>query len=104
LVEYFHESLTVDELNGSLATVSQLGFSAPELNGIRRAREPLRSDDLLRAPRPDRSGAQCDRDANPRDPHQARPNTAPTGIDWTRLSPEEMPILAELKRMTTSNA
>jgi hypothetical protein len=32
---------------------------------------------------------------------------APTGIDWTRLSAEdleEMPILAELKRMTTSNA
>jgi hypothetical protein len=31
----------------------------------------------------------------------------PTGIDWTRLSVEdleEMPILAELKRMTTSNA
>jgi hypothetical protein len=29
------------------------------------------------------------------------------GIDWTRLSAEdlvEMPILAELKRMTTSNA
>jgi 5-formyltetrahydrofolate cyclo-ligase len=36
-----------------------------------------------------------------------RPSVAPTGIDWTRLSPEdleEMPILAELKRMTTSNA
>ena len=36
-----------------------------------------------------------------------RPSAAPTGIDWTRLSPEdleEMPILAELKRMTTSNA
>ncbi|TMJ68590.1 MAG: 5-formyltetrahydrofolate cyclo-ligase [Alphaproteobacteria bacterium] len=35
------------------------------------------------------------------------PSVAPTGIDWTRLSPEdleEMPILAELKRMTTSNA
>ena len=32
---------------------------------------------------------------------------APAGIDWTRLSAEdleEMPILAELKRMTTSNA
>ena len=32
---------------------------------------------------------------------------APTGVDWTRLSAEdleEMPILAELKRMTTSNA
>jgi len=31
----------------------------------------------------------------------------PMGIDWTRLSVEdleEMPILAELKRMTTSNA
>jgi 5-formyltetrahydrofolate cyclo-ligase len=36
-----------------------------------------------------------------------RPAAAPTGIDWTRLSAEdleEMPILAELKRMTTSNA
>ena len=36
-----------------------------------------------------------------------RPSGAPTGIDWTRLSAEdleEMPILAELKRMTTSNA
>ena len=36
-----------------------------------------------------------------------RPSAAPTGIDWSRLSPEdleEMPILAELKRMTTSNA
>jgi 5-formyltetrahydrofolate cyclo-ligase len=36
-----------------------------------------------------------------------RPSAAPTGIDWTRLSPEdleEMPILAELERMTTSNA
>ena len=36
-----------------------------------------------------------------------RPSAAPTGIDWTRLSTEdleEMPILAELKRMTTSNA
>src|SRR5215470_15358048 len=35
-----------------------------------------------------------------------RPSAAPTGIDWTRLSAEdleEMPILAELKRMTTSN-
>ena len=35
-----------------------------------------------------------------------RPSSAPTGIDWTRLSAEdlqEMPILAELKRMTTSN-
>ena len=30
-----------------------------------------------------------------------RPSAAPTGIDWTRLSAE---ILAELKRMTTSNA
>ena len=32
---------------------------------------------------------------------------APTGIDWTRLSVEdleEMPILAELKRMTMSSA
>jgi 5-formyltetrahydrofolate cyclo-ligase len=32
---------------------------------------------------------------------------APPGIDWTCLSAEdleEMPILAELKRMTTSNA
>ena len=37
----------------------------------------------------------------------SRPSAAPTGIDWTRLSAEdldEMPILAELKRMTTSNA
>jgi 5-formyltetrahydrofolate cyclo-ligase len=36
-----------------------------------------------------------------------RPGAAPTGIDWTRLSAddlEEMPILADLKRMTTSNA
>jgi 5-formyltetrahydrofolate cyclo-ligase len=36
-----------------------------------------------------------------------RPVAAPTGIDWTRLSAEdleEMPILAELKRMTISNA
>jgi 5-formyltetrahydrofolate cyclo-ligase len=36
-----------------------------------------------------------------------RPSAAPTGIDWMRLSAEdleEMPILAELKRMTTSNA
>ena len=35
------------------------------------------------------------------------PAGAPTGIDWTRLSAEdlaEMPILAELKRMTISNA
>jgi 5-formyltetrahydrofolate cyclo-ligase len=35
-----------------------------------------------------------------------RPGTAPTGIDWTRLGVEdleEMPILAKLKRMTTSN-
>src|SRR5262250_217470 len=36
-----------------------------------------------------------------------RPSAAPTGIDWTRLSAEdleEMPILAELKRITISNA
>jgi hypothetical protein len=36
-----------------------------------------------------------------------RPSAAPMGIDWTRLSAKdvgEMPILAELKRMTTSNA
>ena len=36
-----------------------------------------------------------------------RPSSAPTGIDWTRLSAEdleEMPILAELKRVTISNA
>jgi 5-formyltetrahydrofolate cyclo-ligase len=36
-----------------------------------------------------------------------RPSAAPTGIDWTRPNVEdlrEMPILAELKRMTTSNA
>jgi hypothetical protein len=35
-----------------------------------------------------------------------RPSAAPTGIDWTRLSAEdleEMPIPAEFKRMTTSN-
>ena len=34
-----------------------------------------------------------------------RPSAPPTGIDWTRLSPEDlekMSILAELKRMTTS--
>jgi 5-formyltetrahydrofolate cyclo-ligase len=36
-----------------------------------------------------------------------RPSAAPTGIDWTRLNAqdlEEMPILAELKRMTISSA
>ena len=36
-----------------------------------------------------------------------RPGAPPTGIDWTRLSAEdlaEMPILADLKRMMTSNA
>ena len=36
-----------------------------------------------------------------------RPGAAPIGIDWTRLSTEdlkEMPILAELKRMKTSDA
>ena len=35
------------------------------------------------------------------------PGAAPAGMDWTRLSAqdlEEMPILAELKRMTPSNA
>jgi hypothetical protein len=35
-----------------------------------------------------------------------RPGAAPTGIDWTRLRAEdleEMPILADLRRMTTSN-
>ena len=35
-----------------------------------------------------------------------RPSAAPTGIDWTRLSAEdleEMPILVDLRRMTTSN-
>ena len=34
------------------------------------------------------------------------PSAAPTGIDWTRLTAEDleqMPILAELKRLTTSN-
>ena len=34
-----------------------------------------------------------------------RPSAAPTGIDWTRLSAadlEEMPILADLKRMTAN--
>jgi hypothetical protein len=33
------------------------------------------------------------------------PGAAPTGIDWTRLSAEdleEMPILADLKRMTSN--
>ena len=36
-----------------------------------------------------------------------RLGAAPTGVDWTRLSAkdlEEMPILAELKRMRISNA
>jgi len=36
-----------------------------------------------------------------------RPGAAPMGIDWTRLSAadlQEMPVLAELKRMKTSNA
>jgi len=36
-----------------------------------------------------------------------RPSAAPVGIDWTRLSAEElqqMPVLAELKKMKTSNA
>ena len=36
-----------------------------------------------------------------------RPGAPPRGIDWTRLSAEdleEMPILAELKRMISSNA
>jgi 5-formyltetrahydrofolate cyclo-ligase len=36
-----------------------------------------------------------------------RPGAAPMGIDWTRLSAEdlqEMPVLAELKRMRSSNA
>ena len=35
------------------------------------------------------------------------PSTAPAGIDWTRLSAEdldEMPILAELKTMITAKA
>ena len=35
------------------------------------------------------------------------PSAPTTGIDWTRLSAadlEEMPILADLKRTTTSNA
>jgi 5-formyltetrahydrofolate cyclo-ligase len=35
-----------------------------------------------------------------------RPSAAPIGIDWTRLSAEdlrEMPVLAELKRMKTSD-
>ena len=35
-----------------------------------------------------------------------RPGPAPTGIEWTRLSAEdleEMPILADLRRMTASN-
>ena len=34
-----------------------------------------------------------------------RPGAAPVGIDWTRLSAEdleEMPILADLKRMTNA--
>jgi hypothetical protein len=35
-----------------------------------------------------------------------RPSAAPTGIDWTRLTAEDLeePILAELKKMTTSKA
>src|SRR5262249_6600874 len=36
-----------------------------------------------------------------------RPRAAPRGIDWTRLSAEdleEMPILADLKKMTASDA
>jgi 5-formyltetrahydrofolate cyclo-ligase len=36
-----------------------------------------------------------------------RPSAAPPGIDWTRLSAEDiqdMPVLAELKSMKTSNA
>jgi 5-formyltetrahydrofolate cyclo-ligase len=36
-----------------------------------------------------------------------RPSAAPTGIDWTRLSDEDlekMPVLAELKRMLRSSA
>jgi hypothetical protein len=36
-----------------------------------------------------------------------RPGAAPRGIDWTRLSAkdlEKMPILADIRRMTTSNA
>jgi len=36
-----------------------------------------------------------------------RPGAAPTGIDWTRLSAEDLekvPILVELKRMKTLNA
>jgi 5-formyltetrahydrofolate cyclo-ligase len=61
---------------------------------------------LLRAPRPDRSAAQYV--ATPTHAIRIkRPSAAPTGIDWTHLSAEdleEMPILAELKRMTTSNA
>jgi 5-formyltetrahydrofolate cyclo-ligase len=39
--------------------------------------------------------------------HVKRPSAAPTGIDWARLSAEdleEMPILAELKLMTRSSA
>ena len=36
-----------------------------------------------------------------------RPSAPPTGIDWTRLTAEdfeEMPILTELKTITTSDA
>jgi hypothetical protein len=36
-----------------------------------------------------------------------RPTVAPTGIDWMRLSAEDlerMPIMAELKRMKILNA
>jgi hypothetical protein len=36
-----------------------------------------------------------------------RPSAAPLGIDWTSLSAEDiqdMPVLAELKSMKTSNA
>jgi hypothetical protein len=45
--------------------------------------------------------------ATPTHAIRQRPSAAPTGIDWARLGVEdleEMPILAELKRMTTSNA
>src|SRR5947208_12386638 len=39
--------------------------------GARRHDRARSAGRRLRAPRPDRSAAECDRDANPRDPHQA---------------------------------
>src|SRR6516165_5837202 len=63
------------------------------------------ADRRLRAPRPDQPLSVI---ATPTEAIRIkRPAAAPTGIDWTRLSAEdleEMPILAELKRMTIHNA